>query len=160
MMKTTFSILAFLFITFGCTTNAIEEEAKESYDNRETPPEAAVLDSSMFSIHDSIKESEHAKTFTNNAFRNVTIKEIKPGKFTVSGQARVFEAAFSWVIEDGMNEISEGHETTDAGAPAWGNFSFDVSVSKESENSTLHIILFESSAKDGSRINELPIFLY
>jgi hypothetical protein len=48
---------------------------------------------------------------------------------------------------------------TDAGAPEWGRFSFTVEAVKKRANSTLHIILFESSAKDGSRQYELPILL-
>ncbi len=49
---------------------------------------------------------------------------------------------------------------TDMGAPEWGNFSFTVDVEKKRPNSTLTLILFESSAKDGSRQFELPILLY
>jgi hypothetical protein len=49
---------------------------------------------------------------------------------------------------------------TDAGAPAWGNFSFTVDAPKKNANSTLHLILFELSSKDGSRQYELPILLY
>jgi hypothetical protein len=48
---------------------------------------------------------------------------------------------------------------TDAGAPEWGNFEFTIDVTKKRGNSTLTLILFESSAKDGSRQYELPIAL-
>lgn len=99
------------------------------------------------------------KVYTNDRFKNVTLEKQAPGKFLVKGKARVFEATFSWVVEDGHNEIVSGHEMTDAGAPAWGNFSFMVAVVKSRPNSTLHLILFEASAKDGSRQSELPIIL-
>ena len=49
---------------------------------------------------------------------------------------------------------------TDAGAPEWGKFEFAISVHKKRKNSTLTLILFESSAMDGSRQHELPITLY
>ena len=77
--------------------------------------------------------------------------------FRIAGQARVFEASFGWVIEDGHYELKQGHQMTDAGAPEWGNFQFDITAAKQRENSTLHLILFESSPKDGSRTHELPI---
>jgi hypothetical protein len=48
---------------------------------------------------------------------------------------------------------------TDAGAPEWGNFNFVIEVAKQRSNSTLHLILYETSAKDGSRQHLLPIKL-
>jgi hypothetical protein len=77
----------------------------------------------------------------------------------VKGKGQIFEAAFSWVVEDGHNEIKKGHQMTDAGAPEWGNFNFVVEVVKQRSNATLHLIIFEISAKDGSRQYELPIKL-
>jgi hypothetical protein len=63
-------------------------------------------------------------------------------------------------VEDGHNELKKGFESTDAGAPAWGDFSFTVEAEKERPNSTLHLVLFATSAKDGSRGHELPVYLY
>jgi hypothetical protein len=62
------------------------------------------------------------------------------------------------IIEDGHDEVRAGFQTTDAGAPEWGNFDFTIAVQKN-ENSKLTLVLFESSAKDGSRQHELPIVL-
>jgi len=62
-------------------------------------------------------------------------------------------------VEDGHDELKKGFEMTDAGAPEWGNFIFTINVAKKRPNSTLHLIIFESSAKDGSRQHELPILL-
>src|SRR5687768_4675765 len=98
--------------------------------------------------------------FSGERFRNVGVKKIGDSTFEVTGQAQVFEAAFSWVIEDGHHELKQGHGMTDAGAPAWGSFSFEVTAAKQDPNSVLHLILFEASAKDGSRQHELPIVLY
>lgn len=78
------------------------------------------------------------------------------GSFTVSGQARVFEAAFSWSLEDGHNILAEGHTMANQGAPEWGDFEFEVNY-KQATNSTLMLIVFVHSAKDGSPEHQLII---
>jgi hypothetical protein len=105
------------------------------------------------------KDTNTTKIYQNKRFRNVKVEKTGEHNYRVTGEAQVFEAAFSWVVEDGHNELKQGHEQTDAGAPEWGKFSFEVSVSKRKPNSTLMLILFEASAKDGSRQYELPIAL-
>jgi hypothetical protein len=99
------------------------------------------------------------KEYNNARFKGVTVQKISDGKYRVQGKAQIFEASFSWVVEDGHNELKKGHEMTDAGAPEWGNFQFTVDVKKQRAASTLTLILFEVSAKDGSRQHELPITL-
>ena len=101
-----------------------------------------------------------AKVYSNQRFKDVTVKKTGNHEFLVQGKGQIFEANFSWVVEDGHEELKNGHNMTDAGAPEWGNFSFAVNVSKKRPNSTLHLVLFEISAEDGSRQHELPIFLY
>jgi hypothetical protein len=88
------------------------------------------------------------------------VERIGLDTFLIRGQGQIFEANFNWVVEDGHNELKKGFEMTDAGAPEWGKFAFKINVRKERENSTLTLILFESSAMDGSRQYELPITLY
>ena len=100
------------------------------------------------------------KIYSNKRFRNVTVRNLEGNKFLVRGEGKIFEANFSWVVEDGHEELKSGHQMTDAGAPEWGKFQFTVDVEKKRPNSTLHLILFEISAKDGSRQYELPVFLY
>jgi hypothetical protein len=100
-----------------------------------------------------------AKIYSNKRFRNVTVEKQENNKYLVKGTAQIFEASFSWVIEDGHEELQKGFAMTDAGAPEWGKFSFTVEAIKKRPNYTLHLILFESSAKDGSRQYELPILL-
>ena len=95
--------------------------------------------------------------YSNDRFRQVTAENLGENKFRIQGQAQVFEANLSWVIEDGHNELKKGFTTTDAGAPEWGNFDFTIDIQKKDQNTTLHLILFEASAKDGSRQSELPI---
>ncbi len=101
-----------------------------------------------------------AKKYSNERFKDVTVERVGKLKFIIKGRAQVFEAVFSWVVEDGHEELKSGFDMTDAGAPEFGNFAFVVDVAKKRPNSTLHLILFEVSAKDGSRQFELPIPLY
>lgn len=98
-----------------------------------------------------------AKVYSNARFRNVTVDTVSENRFVVKGEAQIFEANFGWVVEDGHRELKNGFEMTDAGAPAWGKFKFELDVEKERPNSTLTLILYESSAKDGSRQHELFI---
>ncbi len=92
----------------------------------------------------------------NEAFRifSPKTKAHVPNTFTVEGEARAFEGAFSWTLEDGHNILAEGHEMADAGAPAWGHFKFDVSYEKASQPN-LMLILYIHSAKDGSPQHQL-----
>ena len=92
----------------------------------------------------------NVKTYSNERFRNVTVEK---------GEGQIFEANFNWIVEDGHDELKNGYEMTDAGAPEWGKFDFTIDVTKNRENSTLTLIIFEISAKDGSRQHELPIAL-
>jgi hypothetical protein len=102
-------------------------------------------------------DSLQAKTYSNQRFRNVTVQKVKENTYTIEGEGQIFEANFGWVVEDGHNEIQEGHQMTDAGAPEWGKFSFTIEVQKPSPNASLTLILFETSAKDGSRVHELAV---
>lgn len=95
--------------------------------------------------------------YSNQRFREVTVKKIDVNKFQVKGEGQIFEANFNWIVEDGHNELKKGFEMTDAGAPEWGTFDFNLDVSKKDTNSTLTLILFELSANDGSRQHELLI---
>lgn len=105
-----------------------------------------------------IKDStSSATTYANARFREVVVDKTAAHTYSISGEAQLFEANFGWVVEDGHNELKNGFEMTDAGAPEWGNFEFTIEVQKQRENSTLTFILFESSAKDGSRQHELAI---
>jgi hypothetical protein len=101
-----------------------------------------------------------SKTYSNQRFKDVTVKKNGEHEFSIQGRGQIFEANFSWIVEDGHEELKKGHDMTDAGAPEWGNFSFTVNVAKKRPNSTLHLVLFEVSAKDGSRQHELPVLLY
>ncbi|WP_372814255.1 Gmad2 immunoglobulin-like domain-containing protein [Paenibacillus sp.] len=94
----------------------------------------------------------------NDAFRVFSpLPGTKVGPtFTVEGEARVFEAAFSWTLEDGHTILAEGHEMAEEGAPAWGRFHFDVSYEKASQPNMM-LILYIHSAKDGGAGHELIV---
>lgn len=145
---------SFIFLLlFASCADAVQENKTNG------EPDTSVIDTPVIRP-DTTKDTVSTATFANERFQEVTVEQIAPHKFTIKGKAQVFEAAFSWVVEDGHNELKKGFEMTDAGAPAWGNFQFTVEVEKERSNSTLMLILFESSPKDGSRQYELPIRLY
>src|SRR5690606_33873120 len=97
--------------------------------------------------------------YSNARFKGVTIKKVGENAFMVEGQGQIFEANFGWVVEDGHNELAKGFEMTDAGAPEWGKFKFEIEVEKQRLNSTLMLILSETSANDLSRPHESPIVL-
>jgi hypothetical protein len=97
--------------------------------------------------------------YSNETFKNVDVKQTGDGRFHVSGKGRVFEGLFGWAVEDGQEELLSGNARLDAGPPEFGNFSFDFNVKKKRANSTLHLLIFENSAKDGSRIHQLRIKL-
>jgi hypothetical protein len=134
-------------ITLGCNSRVQETQTS---DNTDTVVVEKPAPSSPAS----------EKIYTNERFKDVVVQKTGEHTFLVTGKGQIFEASFSWVIEDGHDELLQGHQMTDAGAPAWGNFSFTLDIQKEQENSTLTLILFESSPKDGSRQYELPIVLY
>ncbi|MEO7263462.1 MAG: Gmad2 immunoglobulin-like domain-containing protein [Ferruginibacter sp.] len=144
-----------LIVIAGCNTADKKNSSNENTTDtiKSLPQPAIVLDSQSLNT-DTVSSN---KIYANDRFREVTVVKQSPGKFIVKGKARVFEAAFSWVVEDGHNEIRSGHEMADAGGPAWGNFSFTLAVVKARPNSILNLILFEASAKDGSRQSELHI---
>lgn len=94
----------------------------------------------------------------NTAFREVKVSG-SDGSYTISGEARVFEASMSYAVSDGHRYVLESYHTLDAGAPAWSPFELNIELEPDQipENGTLMIELFEYSAKDGSKIHELHV---
>jgi hypothetical protein len=119
-----------------------------------TPPETTKV------VKAAKPENLLPKQYSNERFKEVTVERIDENNFRILGKGQIFEANFNWIIEDGHDELKTGFQTTDAGAPEWGNFDFTITVEKKRENSKLTLVLFESSAKDGSRQHELPIVLF
>jgi len=149
-----------MFIINGCSENTKQNENRSKQNNVDT---LSLIEKSPLpertNTNDSINRTTRDTVYKNNRFRNVTAKKIGLDNYQIKGEAQIFEASFSWVVEDGHNELKKGFAMTDAGAPEWGKFDFIVNTKKDRTNSVLHLILFESSAKDGSRQYELPILL-
>lgn len=90
----------------------------------------------------------------NNAFRNVAATGTG-GRYTVTGEARVFEAVMSYAVSDGHQYLLEKHYTLEKGAPEWSAFEISIAIPEEQlpSNGVLYVELFEYSAKDGSKVN-------
>jgi hypothetical protein len=150
-MKITYLFLLVLLV--ACNNGNSETETENNTDTRQVDsagnPDAAINKTPL----------PVGKVYSNARFKEVTVEKIGEHQFRIQGKGQIFEASFSWVVEDGHNELKSGYQMTDAGAPEWGHFSFTIEVEKQRENSTLTLILFESSPKDGSRQHELPIVL-
>ena len=149
-MKTFFCILC-LALFAGCQPNKPLPATEDSADSLSIPPPGT--------DKTTVSPAVPASTYSNERFRNVTVLKTAENQYQIKGQGQIFEASFNWIVEDGHNELKKGFTTTDAGAPEWGNFDFTIDVAKERPNSTLTLVLFESSAKDGSAQYELPIAL-
>lgn len=144
----------------GCNSDGRQKDSDTKTGNAGVKTEADPSDTSDPKT-DGAKSSQFLpKIYSNERFKDVRAEKTGEHTFLVTGKGQIFEANFSWVVEDGHEELKQGFQMTDAGAPEWGNFSFTVDVPKKRPNSTLHLVLFESSAKDGSRQYELPIPLY
>ncbi|OLO39393.1 hypothetical protein BTR23_10175 [Alkalihalophilus pseudofirmus] len=95
--------------------------------------------------------------------QNVAFKIYEPApntevkdRFVVRGLARVYEGTVLYEFEDGHFILDEGFTTATEGAPGWGEFEIIIEFD-EVANQSGRVILFEESANDGSRINELQI---
>tara|TARA_R110000850_G_scaffold218852_2_gene344414 strand:+ start:31198 stop:31653 length:456 start_codon:yes stop_codon:yes gene_type:complete len=145
-----FTVLLFL----SCNSNEKKNEA----------PEAEILDQTEKNTGEDKSNDDaflsEGETYSNERFRDVTVERQDENTFLVEGTAQLFEGTYNWVIEDGHRELKDGYGTTAAGAPQWGTFSFTVEAEKEEPNTVLHLILFEPSAKDGSRRHQVMIPLY
>ena len=162
-IKNALSFLLFLLF-FACNNSETTPVTSDKEDSTITKQDGtAVNNDSVAAVPDtnqSPSTNASPKTYSNQRFKDVAVEKTGEQTFLIKGKGQIFEANFSWVVEDGHEELQQGHQMTDAGAPEWGNFSFTVNASKKRPNSTLHLILFEISAKDGSRQYELPVPLY
>ena len=98
--------------------------------------------------------------YSNPRFRNVTKTNIGVGIFEIKGEARVFEATVNYILRQGKEESDVAFTSTSKGAPEWGEFKFTINSTIFNANVPLYLILFETSAKDGSRLDELTIKLF
>lgn len=93
--------------------------------------------------------------FTPNSVEAKTHKKDQV-EYVVTGQARIWEASYSYRIRSGKKEIVHGYGTASKGAPDWGDFKEVLKVKKQ-KNLTLE--LFEISQENGKEIHKLIIKL-
>ena len=147
------TILVLTLLLFACNKNETQRTTVAKDTIMEIPETTTVIKAKK-------PEILLPKQYSNVRFKEVTVERIDENKFRVSGKGQIFEASFNWMTEDGHDEMMKGFQMTDSGAPEWGYFDFTITVQKKRKNSKLTLILFESSAKDGSRQHELPIVLF
>ncbi|XEC97248.1 Gmad2 immunoglobulin-like domain-containing protein [Paenibacillus tarimensis] len=94
----------------------------------------------------------------NSAFRNIKVSGSN-GTYTVTGEARVFEAVMHYAVSDGHDYLFEKMHVLNEGAPEWSAFTLEIKLTKEQmpANGTLMLEVFEYSAKDGSKTNEIAV---
>lgn len=154
-------LIKILFVIFVLACNPSAKKTNTEVDSgnlNKTIESDEINKASASNEKKSLKENK-TKNYSNKRFKDVTVEKVGEKRYAVKGKAQVFEANFGWVMEDGHNELKSGFQMSDAGAPEWGKFNFTIEVEKQRPNSTLTLILFEFSAKDGSRQYELPIAL-
>ncbi len=86
----------------------------------------------------------------NDRFKDVILTRLSADSARLTGKARIFEATLSYAIYDKGKKVYEGFHTTSAGAPEWGDFDFNIAIPGSAGHSGTYVLLFESSAKDGS----------
>ncbi len=103
-------------------------------------------------------------TFADNTAPAILVESPAPWQevtspLRVTGMSNTFEATMSYEITDGEGLIvTEGFATATSGTGTWGTFDFTVDYKIE-RGGVGALIVFERSAKDGSRINlvEIPL---
>lgn len=166
LMKSRYLLFVFLFL--ACNNKPANQQAgtmpedpadavKVEVPRPDTPNNR--VDATINPRDTQLPQPGQPKLYSNFRFKDVRVEKSGEHRFTIRGKGQIFEATFGWVVEDGHNELLKGYAMIDAGPPEWGNFEFTVEVKKQRPNSTLMLILYESSAKDGSRQYELPVLL-
>jgi hypothetical protein len=110
------------------------------------------------SITETMTLQSGTEKLQNNSFRNITVSG-EDGTYTVTGEARVFEAVFAYAVSDGHNVFVEQHKQVKEGAPSWSPFTLEINI-PESDlpiNGTLMLELFYFSPKDGAKTDLLPV---
>lgn len=143
--------LIVLLIVAACSTSNAPAPAQPEPQGNAQPDAAAPNEQPPVQEQDKV-------LMENEAFRLFEpVPEAEVGKsFKVRGEARVFEASFSYTFEDGHNILSSGHVQADKGAPEWGSFEFTISYEEATSPSGV-LTLYVASAKDGAPSNELHI---
>lgn len=139
-------------------TSAVDEEATE--DESEAPEgDSTEEETEEPDGEETDSEGDGSQIVEENeAFRifEPAPNTVVDNEFTVRGEARVFEGTVQYEFEDGHNILDEGFVTASAAAPEWGEFEITITFEDVAFDSGT-LILYEESAEDGSRQNELLI---
>lgn len=93
---------------------------------------------------------------SNNNIKVMQFEKIYEG-IHISGIARVFEATVNYAFETKSGSVlEEGFTTASIGGPKWGKFDFEVC---RIPNNAHYIVIFTTSARDGTRQNEIKLKL-
>lgn len=126
----------------------VADNSKEDEKQKEQDPKSNEQD-----------QSKKQVILENNAFKiyETQLDEVE-GRLIVRGLARVFEATIQYEFEDGHYLFDKGFVTASEGAPGWGEFEIVLDLDDVSNYyGTGTVILYEESAKDGSRLHEIHI---
>jgi hypothetical protein len=140
-------VAAFICFCFSCNRPKQQTVGEDKDRAAVAQPDTTVIKS----------PADTVPVYANERFRNVVVSKTGSATYRVTGEGRIFEAVFNWTVEDGHHQLAKGFQSTSAGAPAWGKFDFNITAKKATPNTTLHLILFEYSAADGSIQHELMI---
>lgn len=153
-LKSLLMIMMLILVVTGCTSTGESQPIERAVPNdqgRVSQKEEAFGSAEKIEV---IAE----RSVENKAFRNIKTTGLK-GKYTITGEGRVFEATMNYAVSDGHNYLVEDFLTLDMGAPQWSAFTLDIHIPEEKlpHNGTLILELFEYSAEDGSVSNSLNI---
>lgn len=75
-------------------------------------------------------------------FRNIRVRRIAAGHYSVSGEANVLEGIVGYEVLEKQNPILQSYTKASAGGPAWGTFSIIIHI-KEKPITAYALLLFE-----------------
>lgn len=160
MKKTLTFIIIFMFFCITLLTGCGNEIAEPDVANQtgEEEKENDIVEENSNGTKNVDESDTQEIVLQNTAFQ---IFEPAPGsrvknQIIVRGLARTYEGTVLYEFEDGYYILAEGFTTASEGAPGWGEFEIIIELDTVA-NYSGRVILFEESAKDGSRINELQI---
>ncbi len=143
---------------YGKTAILIEGEIVESLAGHvdSTEPFYALTYSAYLDVE--LLESE-VVVAQNNAFKLFTPapNSVLPREaVVVRGLARIWEASFSYELADSASIRKTATAMASEGAPGWGEFEFTMELDQNFVG-PITLTLYESSAIDGSPINQLEV---
>lgn len=114
-------------------------------------PQSAYLDIELLESGEIVAQNATFKLFSP------AHNSVQPlGTLVVKGLARVWEASFSYELVDSADVSISDNIMASEGAPGWGEFEFVIDLD-DNFVGPCSLTLYESSAVDGSPINQLEV---